>query len=183
MVTNMQQWEQELDSLTREYREAFESLSPQQLNTRPQSTSWSIGQIISHVIQVNETYYPIFNQLEAGTYSPPFHGQFGGLVRMFGNLILNSVEPSRKKKSKTLPLWEPATVPVADDLLLQFSAHQEALLAHLNRCEKYASAGAVIHSPASKAIVYRLDKAIEIILTHERRHLNQALEVKALLTQ
>lgn len=183
MATHMQSWEQELASLTREYREAFESLSPQQLNARPRPTSWSIGQIITHVIQVNETYYPIFNQLQAGTYRPPFHGRFGGVVRLFGNLILNSVEPSRKKKSKTLPLWEPATVPVANDLILQFSAHQETLLTHLKRCEPFANEGAVIHSPASKAIVYRLDKAIEIILTHERRHLNQALEVKALLTQ
>jgi hypothetical protein len=41
----------------------------------------------------------------------------------------------------------------------------------------YLNGKTVIASPASKMIVYTLDTAFDIIVTHERRHLEQAREV------
>ena len=45
----------------------------------------------------------------------------------------------------------------------------------------YSGQGLMVPSPASKVIVYFLEDALEILVTHEERHLNQAREVRALL--
>jgi len=41
--------------------------------------------------------------------------------------------------------------------------------------------GTVISSPANKNIVYKLEKAFEILLTHERRHFEQSKEIYQLI--
>ncbi|MEO0468227.1 MAG: hypothetical protein AAF206_01305 [Bacteroidota bacterium] len=39
------------------------------------------------------------------------------------------------------------------------------------------AAGKIIHSPANANIVYKLDRAFDIIVVHEERHFEQAKEV------
>lgn len=41
--------------------------------------------------------------------------------------------------------------------------------------------GVVISSPANKNIVYKLDKAFEIIIAHEKRHFEQSKDVLQLM--
>jgi hypothetical protein len=60
----------------------------------------------------------------------------------------------------------------------QFARHQERLSQYINDLDGINIA---IASPASKFIVYTLDKALDIITTHEKRHLEQARELAGLL--
>src|SRR6267378_852916 len=100
-------WLQEIDNITNSIQEEFQILSPDQLNWKPNANSWSIGQVIDHLIVINNTYYPILKQLKEGTYKLIWLGKIDFIVRFFGNLILGSVNPDRRKKMKTLPIWEP----------------------------------------------------------------------------
>ena len=93
-------------------------------------------------------------------------------------MILKSVHPGREKKIKTFPIWEPADSEFSDDLLLKFEAHQEELKQAIIKSEKLIASGAVIASPANTNIVYKLETAFEIIVTHEERHLSQTQEIQ-----
>ncbi|MFM8370951.1 MAG: DinB family protein, partial [Bacteroidota bacterium] len=95
-----------------------------------------------------------------------------------GSFILKSVQPDRKQKIKTVPVWEPRTGNIDTDILDQFARHQERLSQYINDLDGINIA---IASPASKFIVYTLDKALDIITTHEKRHLEQARELAGLL--
>ena len=44
--------------------------------------------------------------------------------------------------------------------------------------ESFLHSGVIISSPANKNIVYKLEQAFEIIVTHEERHLNQAIAIQ-----
>jgi uncharacterized damage-inducible protein DinB len=180
-MNTTQHWEDELLKLTQEFKNEFEGLSLDQLNFKPNAKTWSIAQIMDHIIRVNETYYPILRNLFEGKFVLPLIGRWGWASTFFGNLIHNSVEPLRKKKARTLPLWEPSSSAVDVAILTRFQQHQEDLVQHIKMCAPLIEKGIVIHSPASKVIVYKLDKAFDIIVTHERRHFNQAMEVKALI--
>lgn len=97
--------------------------------------------------------------------------------------FLNAVEPVRKKKMKTFPIWEPTASQVTDDILGQFEKHQTELKRQIETAKDLIEKGTIISSPANKNIVYKLETAFDIIVSHEQRHLEQAKEVLQLLTK
>lgn len=173
--------ESELQKLTAAYTEVCKGLTASQLNWKPNAATWSLAQIVDHIIKVNETYYPVVEQLRAGTYQVPFIGRFSLATNFFGNLIFGSVEPQRKRKIKTFPIWEPQTSDIRPDILEVFAKHQADFARFVRGCDDLVASGVVISSPANRVIVYRLEKAFEIIVAHEWRHLEQAKEVRALI--
>jgi DinB superfamily len=173
--------DQKIDSLTKGFKNEFGSLTKEQLNKKINTESWSIAQIIDHLIVTNKSYYPIADSLRQGTYKIPFIGRFNLLTNFFGNFILKSVQPDRKRKVKTFPVWEPSQSEITGDIIQRFEKHQAELKNFIADCSDLVQKDIVISSPANKNIVYKIDKAFEIIIAHEERHFVQAIEVKELI--
>lgn len=170
-------WHQELDDISAQFFSTFGALGPGQLNFKPDVDTWSIAQNIDHLIVINSTYFPVFRELEQGENPTAFWGRLGFLADFFGRFVLNSVQPDRRKKTKTFSIWEPKQSGIGDRILIKFREHQKALKSHIEKLEPAIAQGAVISSPASRFIVYKLETAIEIILAHEKRHFEQASEL------
>jgi len=167
----------QLDTITADFRNTFGHLTALQLNWKPDATTWSIAQNIDHLIVINETYYPMVKAVREGTYQVPFLGKFDFMVNFMGKMILDAVKPDRRKKMKTFPLWEPSSSELPADILSRFENHQQQLRQFMEDCADLIERKTVISSPANKNIVYRLETAFDIIVTHERRHFEQAKEV------
>ncbi len=178
----MKDWASQLDKITVHFFENFGSLSAAQLNWKPNAQTWSIAQNIDHLIVVNETYYPVLASLKKGTYKTPFIAKLGFIVSFLGKTVLNAVKPDRKKKMKTFPIWEPTVSQIKDDILKQFEKHQTELKREIEASKELIEKGTIISSPANKNIVYKLETAYDIIVSHEQRHLEQAKEILQLLT-
>lgn len=176
----MQHWLRQIDQTTQKAEEAFASLRPEELNWKPSTDKWSIAQCLDHLIVTNESYWPVVQQVRAGTYRAPWHARFGFLTRFFGNIVLGSVQPDRRRKMKTFPIWEPAQSDLPGDIVTRFVSHQKELKDLIRGSEDLLAKGTVISSPANRIIVYKLATAFDIIVTHEERHLQQALEALAL---
>ena len=170
-------WTGALDQVTQDVKRAFGKLSPQELNWKPSADKWSIAQCLDHLIVINQTYFPVIQSLRDGTYKAPWHGRFPMMTRLFGNLILQSVQPNQQRKSKTFPIWEPGQSELPGDIVTQFEQHQAELKKRIEHSEDLVARRAVISSPANRTIVYELGMAFEIIVAHEKRHFNQAWEV------
>lgn len=173
----------QLDLITAAFLSSFGSLSPAQLNWKPNSETWSIAQNMEHLIVVNESYYPVLDSLRSGTYTTPFIARIGFIVSFMGRTILDAVKPDRKKKMKTFPIWEPTTSQVEGDILKRFEQHQTELKQQMDAAKEWVDKGTIISSPANKNIVYKLETAFDIIISHEQRHLEQAKEVLQLMTE
>jgi uncharacterized damage-inducible protein DinB len=63
----MEKWNQQIDTSTQEFVEAFGKLSAKELNWKPNSKTWSIAQNIDHLIVFNETYFSIIESLKNKT--------------------------------------------------------------------------------------------------------------------
>lgn len=174
---NTDRWITQIDRTTGDFKAAFSGLNPEQLNWKPNPQTWSIAQNIDHLIVINQTYYPVINAVRNGSYKMPFLGKLGFIVRFFGKTVLNAVQPDRRKKMATFPIWEPANREIAGDILERFVQHQDELKALINGSQDLLEKGTVISSPANKNLVYTLETAFDIITTHEQRHLEQAKEV------
>ncbi len=177
----MNNWILQIDQITENFVSAFGSLSIEELHWKPNEQTWSIAQNIDHLIIINETYYPILTSLHQGTYNTPFIGKLGFMVSFFGNMILHAVKPDRKKKVKTFPIWEPKFSEKKGDILDKFKRHQAELKNQIESSKGLVEKGTVISSPANKYLVYKLETAFDIIVTHEQRHFEQAKEIFSLM--
>jgi len=177
----MKNWTTTLDKITEQSFLLFGTLSEEQLNWKPDVKTWSIGQNLEHLIVVNETYYSVFKSLKQGTYKTPFISKIGFMVSFFGKTVLNAVKPDRKKKMKTFPIWEPGDGKVNTGILERFEKHQKELKQQMEGVKEFVAKGTIISSPANRNIVYTLETAFDIIVSHEQRHIEQAKEVFELL--
>lgn len=173
----MNRWSGQIDKITEDFLGSFSHLSQEQLNWKPNAETWSIAENIDHLIILNETYYPILEELKKGTYELPFIARFGFAVSFFGKMILKSVDPERKKKMKTFAIWEPGESDLSKHILSQFEEHQIELKNQINDVEYLISKNTVISSPVNRNIVYKLETAFDIIVMHEERHYKQASDV------
>lgn len=171
----------EIDKTTENFIELFGALTVEELHWRPTPETWSIAQNIDHLIAINATYFPILAKLKAGTYETTFLAKIGFAVSFLGKTVLNAVQPDRRKRIKTFPIWEPTTDQIAGDILGKFKEHQLELKRQIETSRDCIKEGAIISSPANRNIVYKLETAFEIIIAHEQRHLEQAKEVLELI--
>ena len=179
----MKNWTAILDNITKQSQTEFGGLTTEQLNWKPNSGTWSIAQNIDHLIVVNETYYPVLTSLKDETYKTPFIAKIGFIVSFLGKTVLKAVQPDRRKKMKTFPIWEPSESKVGDDILKRFEVHQNELKQKIENAKELVERGIVISSPANRNIVYKLETAFDIIVSHEQRHFEQAKEILSLLSQ
>ena len=179
----MNNWKQEIQSLSEAYKKLAEKLGPKLLYTRPHPDQWSLSEILAHLIVINESYFPSFKALKAGTYKSPLLSKMGFIGSLMGKEILKSVQPQTQKKIKTFPIWDPEQLEESSDILNRFLQHQKELIQEFEACASLLPQNPVLYSPASKMIFYHLGTAFEIILSHEKRHLLQAERLSEQLLQ
>jgi hypothetical protein len=173
----IQQLIQELDAITKEVQDSFGNMNHEELNFKSSPDRWSIAQNLDHLIRINETYFPIFDALKNGTYSPPFLGKFSFITSFFGNMIYKMSSPEHTKPIKTMKIWEPSKSEI-HDVIQALEQHQEQLKQHIAGLEGCIASGSVIASPANPMIVYALEQALNIIVVHEKRHILQARKMR-----
>ncbi|MCO5250438.1 MAG: DinB family protein [Candidatus Kapabacteria bacterium] len=172
---------EQIDEITNDFNSKFANLTKDEWNWKPDSSVWSIAQNIDHLIVINSSYFPLISAIRKGSYQLPFVAKFGFIVNFFGKTILKAVQPDRRRKMKTFTIWEPTKSEIEDDILARFETHQSELKKIIEESTDLINRGAVISSPANKLIVYKLNTAFDIIVTHERRHLEQAKELLELM--
>jgi hypothetical protein len=180
--TQIETWVKRLGDVTERVVREFENLSEEQLNQKLAPEAWSIAENLQHLIQINESYYPVIEKVREGNLQLGWMAHFAFVRNFFGKMILGSVESTRKKKIKTFPIWEPSHSGIEEGIVERFSAHQHHFGEFVRSCQVLIENGQVIYSPANDKVVYTLEQAFEIIVTHEERHLNQALEVRESLS-
>lgn len=172
----IQNWEKELNAITAQFKTAFGQLPAENLNRKPNAQTWSIAEIIGHLIRTNESYYPVVKAIRNGKQNLPFVANFRFLTNMLGNMILKGVSADRKKKVPTFSVWEPQQTDLGSDMVDRFEKHQKQLISFIKSTEDLLKKETIISSPANKMIVYKLESAFDILVEHEKRHFNQALE-------
>ena len=176
----MTYWLNKINTITEEFIQQFGHLPNDVIMDAPEG-QWSIALHVEHLMQVNRSYFPVFDQIIEGKYSPPKWALLKPWVSFCGDMVYKAVKPETRKKTSTLPLWEPELIHDGSSLWEAFQSHQEHLIHYFNQLSPLVPKGLVIASPANRMIIYTLEKALMIIPAHELRHLNHAMTVKKTL--
>ena len=157
----------------------FGQLRADQLNWRSDAESWSIGQCLEHIIQTDILYFPAFEKILAGEYRMTPWQRWSPLSGMFGRMLVDQLGEVATKKLRSPRAFRPGQQAHGSEIITRFSKHQDTLLQFLDQVSASQMSSLRLASPAAPLVTYSLGHALQMIVQHQYRHLNQALRVKA----
>ncbi|MEX1212544.1 MAG: DinB family protein [Balneolaceae bacterium] len=178
----MEKWCRLIDGVTRQAEDEFGRFDPEMLIRRPEPDKWSVAENLDHLKKFNDSYLPQIEAMVAGSYNRPLLSRIPGLSSAMKGMLHHFVKPDTTRKMGTFPLWEPENSLQGGDVLRRFKEHQEKLKEMIHIAVPFMERGAVVHSPATRWIVYDLKGAFDMIVDHEKRHLKQAKRALKSLT-
>ncbi len=166
-----------IDRMTAEYETELVPLNSEQLNWKPDSASWSVGQCVDHIVTTNRLYFKIFESLLDGTKPFNFWEKIPFLPGLFGKLLIKTTQPVIDKKNRTVPVFEPSKSEIPENILNTFFETQKVLIDWIQKSDSLDHSSTIVTSPAAKFVTYSLHDVCHILSGHEERHLNQARNV------
>ena len=173
-VENLQR---DLRGISEKARDQFGALSLDQLNWKPSVDRWSVAQCFDHLINTNASYFTIFDSVAAGTLEPTFVQKLPGVPKMWGKLLIKSLDPKTTRKLKAPKRFEPASSDLSASIIDNFVKNQNRVVDSMERTKNLEVGRIIISSPAAAMITYSLLDAFRIIAVHEQRHFQQAQRV------
>jgi hypothetical protein len=155
----------------------FGNLNSEQLNWKPNSQSWSVGQCLEHLITTNNEMLGAVASHVAGTHQKTIFERLALGSNYFGNYILRAAQPENKTKIKAPKVFRPTSSKVGQDIVEKFVENQEKIVAIMEASNHLDLEKTIVTSPVASFIVYSLFNAYKIVVTHERRHFRQAQNV------
>ena len=169
-----------LSALNQAFRELLETIDPQDLGWSPSKGVWSVALILEHLCVVESSYFPVFMAVKQGNYRGTLLGRWSWLSHKVGAYLFQTMDASRRTKIKVPTVWQPrSSSQSAQTVLREFWEHTERLESELKGFTP-EMLSRVIASPASSLLNYRMDMAIQIILAHRLRHLQQMKDLLVL---
>lgn len=170
---------QEAKQIAGDVRTSFGKLSAAQLNWKPSAERWSIAQCLDHLITSNKGYLPIIEAVRSGKKQNRFLERLPVLPGLAGKLLIKSLDPASARKLKAPKNFEPAQSDISPTIIDDFVAQQEQVIEGMKSTSHLDLEKIVITSPALSVVTYSMMDAYRIIVTHEKRHFQQAERVAA----
>ncbi len=154
----------------------FSHLSDHQFDWQPKPGKWSISQNFEHLSITSQAYLnEIREAIKLGMNQKKISRDFQYSLK--GKWFIKMMEPGSRFKLKTFKKIEPGIDFKGKESLDRFLTVQDEILNFLNEAYSVDLKSMKIQSPIFPMLNFRLGEAFEVILAHERRHLNQALNV------
>jgi hypothetical protein len=166
----------ELSAIARDTQSVFGLLDQQQLNWRPDATSWSVAQCFDHLLNANREMIQAIDAAMDGSRRPTFWQRLPLLPRVFGRMMIQSQMPSAKRKFTAPRKARPAWSAIDGRITERFVAHQHEAAARARSLDERDVARIMV-SPFVRFITYSVLDGWRLIVTHERRHFEQARRV------
>lgn len=151
-------------------------LSEEQLNWQPAPGSWSIGQCLEHLCITNEAYLPSLSAALQGKPDSPVEQIAPGLLG--GWFIRNFVEPSPNTRRASAPAKIRPTSHVSLSILDRFLADNKSCRELIVGARSKNVNRIRFWNPFIPGLRFNVGAGLEIISSHERRHLLQAERVR-----
>ncbi len=168
---------EQLNVLAADTRKTFGGLSAEQLNWKPSADSWSVGQCFDHLIVTSQYFFPTLERITAGQRAISIWEKWSPLSSFFGRMIVGAMQPSAKRRFKAPARVRPSASAIGADVIEKFVESQRQLAERMRATANLDAEKIIVTSPIARFITYRLIDAYRIVVTHERRHFEQARRV------
>jgi hypothetical protein len=156
-------------------------LSDRQFHWQPDgSRRWSIAQCLDHLTAINMLYADGMRSAVAEARRQGW-GRRGPLAPgPFGRFFIRSQEPPVKRRFRTPGKVSPAPGVTRDEVLRQYHAAHDTLRQLVREAAAIDANRATFANPFLKLLRMKVATGLQVLPAHDRRHLWQAGQVRAL---
>lgn len=159
-------------------RNAFSGISPEQLNWKPSLQKWSIAQCLDHLVISDSSYFAELEKIIAGNYRMKFWEKYSPFTGMLGKIMKDRLQEEPKIKMKTSKKIQPSSGEMDMGIIDRYHKNLDRFLEYISNCRSVDLDKIIITSPITSVVTYSLRDALQFLIQHEHRHLNQAIRVK-----
>jgi DinB family protein len=167
----------ELHAIARDTQSLFGRLDERQFNWRPDRASWSVAQCFDHLLNVNREMFQAVDAATDCARPRTVWQRLPVLPGVFGRMLIRSQAPEAKRKFTAPRKAEPASSAIDPRIIERFVAHQHETAARVLALDGRDVARIIMVSPFVAFITYSVLDGCRLIVTHERRHFEQARRV------
>jgi len=167
----------ELDAIASEAQSLFGRLDERQLNWRPDAARWSVAQCFDHLLNTNREMFQAIDAAMDFTRPRTMWQRLPVLPGVFGRMMITSQMPESKRKFTAPRKATPASSAIDPRIIERFVAHQSEAAARIAALDGRDVIGTIMASPFVAFITYSVADGCRLIVTHERRHFEQARRV------
>lgn len=106
-----------------------------------------------------------------------FWEKYSPFTKILGNIMKDQLQEQVKRKMKAPKKIQPASKATLE-IIEQYHRSIDQFLAYISKCDTIDIDKTIITSPLVSMITYSLRDALKFLVTHEHRHINQAIRVK-----
>ena len=180
-MTTLEQLSQTTSQLQQTVANEFSALDLAALNYKPTPESWSILECLEHLNRYSQYYNPALARAIAhnsdSNYVPSI------TYSWLGKKSLDMVRPENGKKHKTVKHMNPANSALGMATIEAFLKHQQELQQLLQAAKSTNLNKKAIPVEFFKLLKMRIGETLEFIVTHQERHVQQAMRVKQQVAQ
>jgi uncharacterized damage-inducible protein DinB len=175
-MTTLEQLSQTNSQLQQTIVNEFSALDLAALNYKPTPESWSILECLEHLNRYSQYYNPVL--AKAITDNSDGSDVASITYSWLGKKSLDMVRPQNGKKHKTVKRMNPANSALGLATIEAFLKHQQELQRLLQAAKNSNLNKKAIPVEFFKLLKMRIGETLEFIVTHQERHVQQALKVK-----
>ncbi|MEM6644176.1 MAG: DinB family protein [Bacteroidota bacterium] len=153
----------------------LQNLGSELMLQAPKSGAWSIAQCIEHLITYGHHYHPLLTKnLKTRSMAKDSSSSLSLLGRLFTRMV-----DDRKKtlRCKTIPRHRPTLRNSPAKIISKHLNQQEELLVLLRGFQGYDLSQRTLVSSISRVIKLNPLDVVSFLVTHNQRHINQAMQV------
>ena len=174
----LESWLQSAAAVSRDFSEAFGTLTESQLNWKPDEKRWSIAQCIEHLIHTNELYLVSIQQLAEGTYRPTLWERISPFSSLWTRLFRYSMQEKARTRVPAPAAFRPHLSAIDPGVIPDLVHQQAVLMQAVRNTDHLSHQRTTLASPVTGWVTFRLNGLIQMLLSHEKRHFHQAQAVK-----
>jgi hypothetical protein len=167
------QLENEIENQLKEVLDVFQNLPESTLLQLSATGGWSLAECFDHLNTYAEYYLPKLKVAlnKAAEINDPYTYRHTWL----GEYFIKMMDPDRsKKKFKAIKRHQPKTIENPHQVISDFIQYAENLLLLLKEARKKELKKVYIRTSLSIFIKINAGDVVQFVLTHNRRHLEQA---------
>ena len=170
----------QLAFIRRETAELTGGITAARFNWVPAPGRWSVGQVVNHLVIADASYLDRLEPLLADARARGLRDRGDYKPSLVGGLFVKSMEPPPRRRFKAPAIYRPADPGPALDHereMARWLALHDRIDALIRAAEGLDLRRIRFVSPVSRLVRMNAGDAINLVLTHKRRHLHQLRKV------
>ena len=167
----------ELSAIARDTQAVFGAFDERQLNWRPDAVRWSVAQCFDHLLHADREMFQSIDAAVDVARPRTVWQRLPVLPRLFGTMMITSQRPEATRKFTAPRQATPSSSSIDSGIIERFVRYQDEAVLRVRWLEERDLGAVIMVSPFVRFISYSVLDGCRLVVTHERRHFEQARRV------